>query len=137
MAIEEILKYILDNAKKEEAKIIQEAQLKANQLINETKLTADNLYQEGLKLKEDIYLKLKEREIVNVRLLNKQKVLQVKQALINKVFEAVKNEIKAENLKKSQIRPEGAREIPLDIKHYMDKFKRDYESEVSRIIFTD
>lgn len=87
MAVKDITKRILDDAKKEANQIIKDAQNKASKILAETESAAANI-NKSLIREAHAALELKEsKEVVNARLASRNKILQAKQELIKEVYD--------------------------------------------------
>lgn len=136
MSLESILNRILNDANAQREKIIQEALQEANRIIQEAKLEAEGLYNTGIQKEKALYESQKQRLIVNARLEYKKNLLKAKQELIDAVFEKLKPNLRKDKFKKQRIFQDKVQEVPEDINFYLDKVRLDYETDISRILFS-
>jgi vacuolar-type H+-ATPase subunit E/Vma4 len=137
MSLESIVEQILNEANSEREKIIQQAQIEAQGLIQEAKIEADRIYQDLLAKERQKQENQKQKQIVSSRLTQRKKLLETKQGIINSVFEKIKALLKPDKLKKQIVLANKVQESPLDTNVYLGKLRRDYETEIAKILFDE
>jgi len=90
MAIQDIVKSIIDEANEKAEKIISEYQEKAKKLISEKKLELEKKKEVEIKKIDEEANNYKMRKLQIAELEARKKILEAKQKLIEKVFENVK-----------------------------------------------
>lgn len=146
MSLESILDHIIEQANAQKDKIIQEANQEADAIVLSTQQEAEKLYREIIDKEKSLCQAEKQKLIVNARLESRKKVLATKQELISEVFEKLKSEIKKDKFsrsggiprwtgKKQQVLPDKVKDVPEDIDFYLQKIRRDNETEIAKILF--
>lgn len=135
MSLESILEHILSEGQAACEKIIQEAQQQAQEIIQQAQREADKLFRESIDKEKALCEKEKQRRIVNARLEYKKNLLAAKQELINSVFKNFKSRLARAELKKEQVTRERVQEVAEDIDFYLGQIRRDYESQIAKILF--
>jgi len=135
MSLESILDHIIEQADAQKDKIIQEAKQQADIIMLSAQQEAEKLYREIINKEKSLYEAGKQKLIVNARLESRKKVLAMKQALISEAFKELKSEIKKDRFKKQQVLPDKVKDVPEDIDFYLQKIRRDNETEIAKILF--
>ena len=135
MSLDSILGHIIDKANIQKEGIIQEAGLEAERIIQKTKEEAERLYQDIMEKEKYLNDRHKQKLIVNARLEARKRLLQVKQELMESVFEKLKATIGIGRLKKQLVSGDKVQEINVEIDFYLDELRFDCEAEVAKILF--
>lgn len=135
MSLESILDHIIDQADAQKDKIIQEASQQADAIVLSAQQEAEKLYREIIDKEKSLCQAQKQKLIVNARLESRKKILAMKQALISEAFKELKSEIKKDKFKKQQVLPDKVKDVPEDIDFYLQKIRRDNETEIAKILF--
>jgi vacuolar-type H+-ATPase subunit E/Vma4 len=135
MSLESILEHINAEAQAEKEKIIQAGQKEAGDLIYQARLEAERLDREIVKRQKALAEKQKQGLIVNARLKAKSDLLSCKQEIIDSIFNKVRESLGKNKFKKQLISQEKVSEVSADAPYYLEKARRDYESEIARILF--
>lgn len=137
MSLESIVEQILSEANSEREKIIQQAQIEAQGLIQEAKIEADKIYEDLFAKERQKQENQKQKQIVASKLMQRKTLLQTKQEIINSVFEKIKAVLKPDKFKKQMVLADKIQEAPLDTSVYLGKLRRDYETEIAKILFDE
>lgn len=135
MSLDSILDHIIDQAEAQKDKIIQEAKQQADIIMLSAQQEAEKLYREIINKEKSLCEAQKQKLIVNARLESRKKILAMKQALISEAFKELKSEIKKDKFKKQQVLPDKVKDVPEDIDFYLQKIRRDNETEIAKILF--
>lgn len=135
MALEAILKHILNDANIEAEGIIRKATEEALRIIREGKIEAEKLYQDNIDKEKALCEKQRQKVIVNARLEAKKDLLLTKQELIDSVFKKVKANLNKAQLKKQQIGQDKVQEAYEDSDFYLNKIRPDYETKIAEMLF--
>lgn len=135
MSLESILERIKAEGLVQKEEIIEATQKEAQDLIYKARLEAERLGREIVASQRNIAQKQKEGLIVNARLKAKNAVLSSKQALIDHVFERVKDHMGRTKFKKQIISHDKVSEVSQEPGHYLQDIRHEYESEIAKILF--
>ncbi len=135
MSVESILKHILDEARAEKEKMLQQAIEERTVLMQEAKKETERLYRENIEKEAALLERQKQGLIVHARLESKKHLLQTKQELIAAAFAKLKTTLKKDKFKKQQVSPDKTCEVNEDIDFYLKKIRPDYETEIAGILF--
>lgn len=135
MALEDILRHILNDADIEAEGIIRQAKEEALKIIQEGKSEAEKLYQGNIGKEKTLCEKQRQKLIVNARLEAKKDSLLNKQELITLVFKKLKANLNKAQLKKQQIGRDKVQEDYEDVDLYLNRIRPDYETKIAEMLF--
>jgi len=136
MALDSIIAHIQAQAASQAESIMQQAREQEAQLLNDGKTAAEKLYHDLLALEKNRRERQKQRQLVNCHLENRKKILQTKEEILDSLFEKVRTHLQKGKIKKQVVSANEQREIPEDIGFYLDKLRRDFETQIAVMLFS-
>jgi vacuolar-type H+-ATPase subunit H len=134
MPLESIVEEILREANSEKGRIIESGQKEAEAIIQEAKAEADKICQDIIAREKQNLESEKQRSITAAKLQERKKILEAKQEMIKNVFLKIKGIFKGD-IKKVIVSRDRVEEEPLEIDVFLDELRRDYETEIAKILF--
>jgi vacuolar-type H+-ATPase subunit E/Vma4 len=136
MALDAILTRIQDETDTQVRAIIQEARLQAVKSLEAGRQEADKSYHATMLAAKNLAAQKKKRALVICRLENRKKILKTKEEILDHLFEKVQSHLKKGKLKKQVVSVRKRQEVPEDIGFYLEKLRRDIETELAQLLFS-
>jgi len=136
MALDSIITHIQAQAAGQAESIMHQARQQESQLLNAGKIAAEKLYRDLLALEKNRQEKQKQRQLVNCRLENRKKILATKEEILDSLFEKVRAQLQQGQIKKQVVSANEQREVPEDIGFYLEKMRRDFETQMAAMLFS-
>ena len=136
MALDSIIAHIQAQAASQAESIMQQAREQEAQLLNDGKTAAEKLYRDLLALEKNRLERQKQRQLVNCHLENRKKILQTKEEILDSLFEKVRTHLHKGKIKKQVVSAREQREVPEDIGFYLEKLRRDFETQIAAMLFS-
>ncbi len=136
MALDSIIAHIQAQAASQAESIMQQAREQEARLLNDGRNAAAKLYRDLLALEKNRLERQKQRQLVNCRLENRKKILQTKEEILDRLFEKVQTHLQKGKIKKQVVSARGQREVPEDIGFYLEKLRRDFETQIAAMLFS-
>ena len=136
MSLESIISRIVNQATKEEERIVADALLGRDRIMDEAAKEAKAIHESRVKKESAACEIRKQREVVKARLDYRKKLLETKQAMIAEVFLDLKKALKDHKVKKEEVYADRTKEVPEDSGFYIAKLMQDYETQIAKILFS-
>jgi vacuolar-type H+-ATPase subunit E/Vma4 len=136
MALDSIITHIEAQAAGQAESIMQEAREQEVRLLNDGKAAAKKLYRDLLAIETTRLERQKQQQLVNCRLENRKKILETKEEILDLLFEKVRTHLQKGKIKKQLVSAREQREVPEDIDFYLEKLRRDFETEIAAMLFS-
>ncbi len=136
MALDSIIAHIRAQAAGQAEAIMQQAREQEARLLNDGKVAAEKLYRDLLAIETNRLERQKQRQLVNCRLENRKKILATKAEILDQLFEKVRTHLQKGKIKKQVVSAGEQREVPEDIGFYLDKLRRNFETQIATMLFS-
>jgi vacuolar-type H+-ATPase subunit E/Vma4 len=136
MALDSIITHIEAQASGQAESIMQQAREQEVRLLNDGKAAAKKLYRDLLAIETTRLERQKQQQLVNCRLENRKKILEIKEEILDLLFEKMRTHLQKGKIKKQLVSAREQREVPEDIDFYLEKLRRDFETEIAAMLFS-
>ncbi len=136
MSLENIIAHIQSESDKEKQAILDQAKKDEQSIIEEAWAQRDELYKDLFKKEEESILAEKKRVIVNESIEGKKRILKRKQELIDALFQQVENSLKKSDLKKKQVFNDKEIDAQEDVTDFLKRIRFELEPEIVKILFS-
>lgn len=136
MALDSIIDHIQDTSASQAEAIMQQTREQEARLLNNGRIAAEKLYRDLLAIETKRLERQKQQQLVNCRLENRKKILETKEEILDHLFEKVRAHLQKGKLKKQVVSARKQREVPEDIGFYLEKLRRDFETQIAAMLFS-